>query len=57
VREPIEDGVGIDRSVLEAVASRLTEIFSPQTVVERVDDTLPNYDFATGDTLAYLPLA
>jgi pyrroloquinoline-quinone synthase len=42
-----------DRSLLEAVASCLTEMFSPQIIAERVDGMLRNYDFVTRDTLAY----
>jgi len=42
-----------DRSVLEAIASSLTEMFSPQIIAERVSGMLANYDFITRDTLAY----
>jgi len=42
-----------DRSVLEAVASSLTEMFSPGIISERVSGMLRNYDFITADTLAY----
>jgi pyrroloquinoline-quinone synthase len=42
-----------DRSLLEAVASCLTEMFSPQIIHERVDGMLRNYDFISRDTLAY----
>ncbi|WP_137180589.1 pyrroloquinoline-quinone synthase PqqC [Roseomonas sp. AR75] len=42
-----------DRSVLEAVASSLTEMFSPNIISERVSGMLRNYDFVTADTLAY----
>jgi pyrroloquinoline-quinone synthase len=42
-----------DRSLLEAVASCLTEMFSPQIIHERVDGMLRNYDFVSRDTLAY----
>jgi pyrroloquinoline-quinone synthase len=42
-----------DRSVLEAVASSLTEMFSPTIIAERVSGMLANYDFVTKDTLAY----
>jgi pyrroloquinoline-quinone synthase len=42
-----------DRSLLEAVASCLTEMFSPQIIAERVEGMLRNYDFVTQDTLAY----
>ncbi len=42
-----------DRTLLEAVASCLTEMFSPQIIAERVDGMLRNYDFVSSDTLAY----
>lgn len=42
-----------DRSLLEAVASSLTEIFSPAIITERVAGMLANYDFVTRETLAY----
>jgi len=42
-----------DRSVLEAVASSLTEMFSPKIIAERVSGMLANYDWITRDTLAY----
>jgi len=42
-----------DRSLLEAVASCLTEMFSPQIIAERVEGMLRNYDFITRETLAY----
>jgi pyrroloquinoline-quinone synthase len=42
-----------DRSVLEAVASSLTELFSPTIISERVSGMLANYDWITLDTLAY----
>lgn len=42
-----------DRSVLEAVASSLTELFSPTIISERVSGMLANYDWITMDTLAY----
>ncbi len=68
-REYVASGVGIlpatrfavdayvtfvrDRSILEAVASSLTEMFSPNIIAERVSGMLKNYDFITEDTLAY----
>jgi pyrroloquinoline-quinone synthase len=68
-RDYVESGAGIlpatrfavdayvafvrDRSVLEAVASSLTEMFSPGIIAERVSGMLKNYDFITEDTLAY----
>ena len=42
-----------ERSVLEAVASSLTEMFSPVIIAERVSGMLANYDFVTPETLAY----
>ena len=42
-----------DRSVLEAVASSLTEMFSPTIIAERVAGMLSHYDFITPETLAY----
>jgi pyrroloquinoline-quinone synthase len=42
-----------DRSVLEAVASSLTELFSPTIIAERVSGMLSHYDFITPETLAY----
>jgi pyrroloquinoline-quinone synthase len=42
-----------ERSVLEAIASSLTELFSPTIIAERVSGMLRNYDFVTADTLAY----
>lgn len=42
-----------DRSVLEAVASSLTEMFSPTIIAERVSGMLANYAWITPETLAY----
>jgi len=42
-----------EKSLLEAIASSLTELFSPQIINERIDGMLKNYDFVTTDTLAY----
>lgn len=42
-----------ERSLLEAIASSLTELFSPAIIGERVAGMLANYDFVTRDTLAY----
>lgn len=41
------------RSFLEAVASSLTELFSPRVIGERVPAVLARYDYVTEDTLAY----
>jgi coenzyme PQQ biosynthesis protein C len=42
-----------ERSLLEAVASSLTELFSPDIIGERVAGMLAHYDFVTPATLAY----
>ena len=42
-----------DRSLVEAVASSLTELFSPTIIAERVSGMLKHYDRITQDTLAY----
>jgi pyrroloquinoline-quinone synthase len=42
-----------DRSILEAIASSLTEMFSPEIIAERVSGMLSHYEFVTKDTLAY----
>jgi len=42
-----------ERSVLEAAASSLTEMFSPGIIADRVSGMLANYSFITRDTLAY----
>jgi coenzyme PQQ biosynthesis protein C len=42
-----------DRSLLEAVASSLTELFSPAIISERVAGMLAHYDFVSKETLAY----
>jgi pyrroloquinoline-quinone synthase len=42
-----------DRSILEAIASSLTELFSPTIIAERVSGMLAHYPFVTVDTLAY----
>lgn len=41
------------RSLLEAIASSLTELFSPAVIGERIDGMLKHYDFVTPETLAY----
>ena len=41
------------RTLLEAVASSLTELFSPVIIGERVPAMLAKYDYVTEDTLAY----
>jgi pyrroloquinoline-quinone synthase len=42
-----------DRTLLEAVASSLTELFSPKIIAERVSGMLANYDWISSETLAY----
>jgi pyrroloquinoline-quinone synthase len=39
--------------VVEAVASSLTELFSPGIIADRVSGMLAHYDFITQETLAY----
>jgi coenzyme PQQ biosynthesis protein C len=42
-----------EKSLLEAIASSLTELFSPQIISERTEGMLRHYDFVTAETLAY----
>jgi len=42
-----------EKTLLEAIASSLTELFSPVIISERLDGMLKSYDFVTADTLAY----
>ena len=42
-----------EKSLLEAIASSLTELFSPQIISERIAGMLENYAFVTPETLAY----
>jgi coenzyme PQQ biosynthesis protein C len=42
-----------EKSLLEAVASSLTELFSPNIIGERVAGMLAGYDFVTKQALAY----
>jgi coenzyme PQQ biosynthesis protein C len=42
-----------EKSLLEAVASSLTELFSPAIIGERIEGMLENYDFVTAETMAY----
>lgn len=42
-----------ERSLLEAIASSLTELFSPGIISERVAGMLANYDFISQQTLVY----
>src|ERR1700750_21053 len=42
-----------EKSLLEAIASSLTELFSPVIIAERTAGMLSHYDFVTRETLAY----
>ena len=42
-----------EKTLLEAIASSLTELFSPVIISERMDGMLKSYDFVTSETLAY----
>jgi len=42
-----------EKTLLEAIASSLTEMFSPQIIGERVEGMLAGYSFVTRETLAY----
>ncbi len=42
-----------ERPLLEAIASSLTELFSPQIISERVSGMLAHYAYVTPDILAY----
>ena len=42
-----------EKTLLEAVASSLTELFSPVIISERMAGMLANYDFITRETLSY----
>lgn len=42
-----------DRTLLEAIASSLTELFSPQIIGERIEGMLAHYPFVSAETMAY----
>lgn len=42
-----------ERSLLEAIASALTELFSPQIISERLEGMLAHYPYVTDETMAY----
>ncbi len=42
-----------EKTLLEAIASSLTELFSPVIIGERIAGMLANYDFVSRDTLSY----
>jgi pyrroloquinoline-quinone synthase len=42
-----------ERSLVEAIASSLTELFAPQIIRERVSGMLAGYDFVDEETLSY----
>ena len=42
-----------ERSLLEAIASSLTELFSPRIIQHRVEGMLAHYDFVSAESLSY----
>ena len=42
-----------EKTLLEAVASSLTELFSPVIIGERMEGMLKHYDFVSSETMAY----
>src|SRR3984893_8309475 len=42
-----------EKTLLEAIASSLTELFSPAIIGERIEGMLKHYDFVTTETLAH----
>jgi coenzyme PQQ biosynthesis protein C len=42
-----------ERTLLEAIASSLTELFSPQIITERLQGMLAHYEYVTPEILAY----
>ncbi len=42
-----------DKTLLEAVASSLTELFAPDVITERVEGMIGTYDFIDSEALAY----
>lgn len=42
-----------ERSLLEAIASSLTELFAPTIISQRISSMLANYDFVSSDALSY----
>ena len=42
-----------EKSLLEAIASSLTELFSPVIIGERIEGMLKSYEFVTAETLGY----
>jgi coenzyme PQQ biosynthesis protein C len=42
-----------EKTLLEAIASSLTEMFSPVIISERMAGMLANYDFITAETMSY----
>src|SRR5262249_20114228 len=42
-----------EKTLLEAIASSLTEMFSPAIISERMTGMLSNYNFITRETLSY----
>lgn len=42
-----------ERTLLEAIASALTELFSPRIISERLEGMLAHYDYVSPETMAY----
>jgi coenzyme PQQ biosynthesis protein C len=42
-----------EKTLLEAIASSLTELFSPTIIGERIEGMLKHYDFVNAETMAY----
>ena len=42
-----------ERTLLEAIASALTELFSPRIIADRLEGMLAHYDYVTPDIMAY----
>jgi coenzyme PQQ biosynthesis protein C len=42
-----------ERSLLEAIASSLTEMFAPKIIADRISGMLANYDFVSREALVY----
>ncbi len=45
-----------EKTLLEAIASSLTELFSPTIISERMEGMLKNYKFITAETMAYFSM-
>jgi coenzyme PQQ biosynthesis protein C len=42
-----------EKTLLEAIASSLTELFSPEIISERIEGMLKSYSFVSAETLSY----